>query len=293
VSTLAISGLPFFSGFVSKDRVLAGALAYGMEHRMHLIIPILGFAAAGVTAFYMFRLLYMTFFGAARDEHKHHHAHEQPMIMVIPLMVLATLSLSLWFAGPTGLDFVDDKVMPVKWFDHAVENAQHSMSIAAHHGNEEIHHTAHHLALIFSLVVAGLGILLSSAIYLKGLINPDKLRRMFGPLHHILWHKYFFDELYVGFFIQKVLLGWNRLLAEFDNRVVDGIFVDGWAKVTLFVRSVVGKFDEVVVDRIGVDGTGDLVTVGGWVVRRFQTGRVQQYLIFSLVALGAVYWVLR
>ncbi len=293
ISTLAISGLPFFSGFVSKDRVLAGALAFGMEHPAHMIIPILGFAAAGVTAFYMFRLLYMTFFGAARDEHKHHHAHEQPLIMVLPLVVLATLSLSLWYAGPTGLDFVDNKILPVTWFDHSVEAAQTSMSIVAHHGSEEIHHKAHGLALIFSLILAAGGILLSTAIYLKKMINPDKLKRMFGPMHHILWHKYFFDELYVGFLIQKVLLSWNRMLAAFDNRVVDGIFVDGWAKVTMVVKSVVGKFDEVVVDRMAVDGAGDLVAVSGWAVRRFQTGRVQQYLIFSLIALGMVYWVLR
>lgn len=292
VSTLAISGLPFFSGFVSKDRVLAGALAFGMEHQAHMLIPILGFAAAGITAFYMFRLIYMTFFGAARDEHKHHHAHEQPAIMVIPLIVLAVCSLSLWFSGPTGLDMVDN-LMPVKWFEHSVDAAMVSMGIHAHHGNEEIHHAAHNLALIFSLLMAGGGILLSSLIYLRHMVNPQKLQRAFGPMHHILWHKYFFDELYVGFLIQKVLLGWNAILAEFDNRVVDGILVDGWAKITLAVRTAVGKFDEIFVDRIFVDGTGDIVSVGGWVIRRFQTGRVQQYLIFSLLALGAVFWVLK
>ena len=248
--------------------------------------------AAGLTAFYMFRLIYMTFFGAARDEHKHHHAHEQPLTMTIPLMVLAVCSLSLWFSGPTGLDMVD-KLMPVKWFEHSVEASMVSMGIVAHHGNEEIHHTAHNLALILSLLMAGTGILISSLIYLRHMINPQKLQRAFGPMHHILWHKYFFDELYVGFLIKKVLLGWNVVLAKFDDRVIDGILVDGWAKVTLVVRSVVGKFDEVIVDRVLVDGSGDLVSVGGWVIRRFQTGRVQQYLIFSLLALGAVFWVLK
>ena len=77
IATLAISGVPGFSGFVSKDRILGGALAYSMEHQGHYLIPFLGFATAGITAFYMFRMIYMTFFGHARDEHKHHHAHEQ------------------------------------------------------------------------------------------------------------------------------------------------------------------------------------------------------------------------
>ncbi len=292
IATLAISGLPFFSGFVSKDRVLAGALAFGMEHAHHMLIPILGFVTAGITAFYMFRLIYMTFFGAARDEHKHHHAHEQPLIMVFPLVVLAACSLSLWFSGPTGLDLVDS-VLPVKWFEHSVEASQVAMGIGAHHGNEEIHHTAHNLALILSLLLAGGGILLSSLVYLRRIISPDTLKRLFGPMHHILWHKYFFDELYVGFFIKKVLLSWNRMLAAFDNRVVDAIFVDGWSKVVMVLRTVVGKFDEIFVDRLFVDGAGDMVTVSGWVVRRFQTGRVQQYLIFSLLALGVVFWALK
>ena len=100
ISTLAISGMPFFSGFVSKDRILAGALGYGMEHSIHMIVPILGFAAAALTAFYMFRLIYMTFFGAARDEHKHAHAHESPPVMVVPLIILAAFSFSIWREFP-------------------------------------------------------------------------------------------------------------------------------------------------------------------------------------------------
>src|SRR5439155_19741276 len=131
ISTLAISGLPFFSGFVSKDRILAGALAYGMENRSHMIIPALGFIAAGITAFYMFRLIFMTFTGHARDEHKHHHAHEQALPMTIPLMVLAALSFAIVFAGPTGIESID-KVMPVHWFDRALEHAQQEMGIVEH-----------------------------------------------------------------------------------------------------------------------------------------------------------------
>ncbi|MBI3295463.1 MAG: NADH-quinone oxidoreductase subunit L [Deltaproteobacteria bacterium] len=283
VSTLAISGVPFFSGFVSKDRILAGALGYGMEHSQHMLIPILGFAAAGITAFYMFRLIYMTFFGHARDEHKHHHAHEQPAPMVIPLIILASLSLAIWFAGPTGIESVD-QILPVHWYDDAMESVQKSMGIVEEHS--EVHHTAHSLAMVFSLVIAGLGIGLSTLMYLKAVFNPATWQKMFMPLYTVLVNLYYFDYLYMKILIQKGLLNFNSMLAAFDDRVVDRIFVDGWGRATLVVRSVVGKFDDIVVDRLMVDGTGYGTATAGWLVRRFQTGQAQQYLALMLIALG-------
>ena len=292
-ATLAIAGVPGFSGFVSKDRILAGALAYGMENRTHMLLPVLGFATAGITAFYMFRLIYMTFFGHARDEHKHHHAHEQPLNMTIPTTVLALLSLAIWFAGPTGIEAFD-QVMPVKWFDTAMAASLHQMGVTAHEGNEEIHHLAHSLALIISLCCAALGILVSSLTYLKHWISAARIKSLVGPVYDVLWNKYFFDELYVKFFIQGVLLNFNQALARFDDVVVDGILVDGWAKVTMAVKSVVGKFDDIFIDRILVDGTGDLAATGGWIIRQFQTGKIQQYLILTFVALGfGIYYLSR
>lgn len=290
IATLAISGVPGFSGFVSKDRILGGVLAFSMEHPEHSILPILGFATAGLTAFYMFRLIFMTFFGHAHDEHKHHHAHEQPLTMTIPLMVLAALSFAIVFAGPTGIESIDH-IMPVKWFDTALEGAQHEMGIHEH-GNPEIHHHAHEQALIISLIVAFTGIFLSSITYLKRIINPDLVRRLTGPVHHILFNKYFFDELYIGIFIKKIFLGFNRFLAAFDDLVVDRIVVDGWKDVVMAIKSVVAKFDDIVVDRICVDGPGHLAAVGGWTVRQLQTGRVQQYLIITITMLAlALYFV--
>ncbi|MBI4405376.1 MAG: NADH-quinone oxidoreductase subunit L [Deltaproteobacteria bacterium] len=286
IATLSISGLPFFSGFVSKDRVLAGALAYGMEHTGHWLIPLLGFAAAGITAFYMFRLIYMTFFGSARDEHKHHHAHEQPIVMVLPLVVLATLSFAVWFSGPTGVDAFD-QVFSVHWYEHAVAGVEKEMALPApveHH--EGIHHVAHSLALIFSLVLAGAGIFFSSLVYLKGWISPVKLKSFFSPIHTLLWNKYYFDHLYINIIIQKGLLGWNRFLAAFDDWVIDRILVDGWSRIVLFIKSIVGLFDDLVIDRMLVDGSAGMTAMGGWAVRRIQTGKVQHYLIASLAALG-------
>jgi NADH-quinone oxidoreductase subunit L len=285
IATLAISGVPGFSGFVSKDRILGGALAYSMEHPGNFLIPLLGFLTAGLTAFYMFRLMFLTFFGHARDEHKHHHAHEQPLSMTIPLMVLAGLSFAIVFAGPTGIHAIDNSILPVHWFDKALEGASKEMGIVEH-GNPEIHHHAHDLALIISLVVAGLGILLSTLTYWKHLISAEKIMNALKPVHNVLWNKYFFDELYVKVFIQKGLLTWNRVLARFDDIVIDGILVDGWAKLAMIVKSIVGKFDEVVVDWFLVDVmAGYVPAFGGRVLMFFQTGKVQQYTILTVAVL--------
>lgn len=289
IATLAISGVPFFSGFVSKDRILGSVLAYSMEHQSHWLLPVLGFTTAAITAFYMFRLIYLTFFGHARDEHKHHHAHEAPFSMVFPVVLLAVLSLSIFWSGPTGIHAFD-QVLPIHWFDTAFAAASQQMGIHGHHGNPEIHHTAHHLGLIISLCCAALGILVSSLTYLKKVFNPAKVQSLLAPVHKVLWNKYYFDDLYLKGLIQGLVLPWNQFLAKFDDVVVDGIFVDGWAKVAMVIKSVVAKFDDIVVDRLFVDGTGNVIAVGGWVLRRFQTGRVQQYLILVILVLG--FWLL-
>ena len=97
IATLAIAGVPRLSGFFSKDAILAAALEFGWEQPAHMIIFILLLATAGVTAFYMFRVVFMTFLGTPRDKHKFDHAHESPRVMTIPLTVLAVLSIcSAW-----------------------------------------------------------------------------------------------------------------------------------------------------------------------------------------------------
>jgi len=100
IATLAIAGVPGFSGFFSKDMILGEALAFGMRNPQHLGIFIGALLTAGLTAFYMFRLVILTFFGHPRDHHKYDHAHESPANMWVPLAVLATLSFSFWFQNP-------------------------------------------------------------------------------------------------------------------------------------------------------------------------------------------------
>lgn len=286
IATLAIAGVPGFSGFVSKDRILGDALAYGMTHPGQMWIPIIGFVTAGLTAFYMFRLIFMTFFGAARDEHKHHHAHESPLTMTVPLMILAALSFAIVFAGPTGIHALDAQLLPVHWFDHALDYVKKEMGVQGLHASEEVEHHAHSIAMTVSLIVAGLGIFLSALTYLKKVISAAAFEKALKPVHTLLWNKYYFDDLYIKGIIQKLFLPLTVLMAKFDDKVIDRIVVDGWADVAMVVKGIVGKFDDVVVDRIGVDGSGAAVSAGGWVLRQLQTGRVQQYLILTFIVFG-------
>jgi len=100
IATLAIAGVPGFSGFFSKDMILAAALEFGMKNPQHYILFFGALFTAGMTAFYMFRVVIMTFLGEPKDHHKFDHAHESPPNMWVPLVVLAILSFSFWFKSP-------------------------------------------------------------------------------------------------------------------------------------------------------------------------------------------------
>jgi NADH-quinone oxidoreductase subunit L len=100
IATLAIAGVPGFSGFFSKDMILAAALEFGMKNPAHYVLFFGALFTAGLTAFYMFRLVIMTFLGEPKDRHKFDHAHESPPNMWVPLVVLAIFSFSFWFKSP-------------------------------------------------------------------------------------------------------------------------------------------------------------------------------------------------
>ncbi|HEV3119032.1 MAG TPA: NADH-quinone oxidoreductase subunit L, partial [Gemmataceae bacterium] len=100
VGVLTIMGFPLFSGWYSKDMILAQALGYVQVHSGHFLLLILPLATAGLTAFYMFRMWFMTFTGPPRDEHVHEHAHESPRWMTVPLIVLAVCSVAIAWGVP-------------------------------------------------------------------------------------------------------------------------------------------------------------------------------------------------
>jgi len=301
IATLALAGIPLTSGFLSKDGILAGATAFA-SLTGHWLFPIAGFLVAGLTAFYMFRLIIITFHGKPVDEHKYEHAHESPKLMVVPLVVLAVLSLFIWFTpNPFNADagiFLRDWVKAPEIFvpdnarydfmvaDHVVSPGESSFyEIVYSEKYSEAVHSAHNPAIIISLLMALGGIGLAFLFYQYKKVDVDKLAERFKPLYNLSYNKWYFDELYNGYIVGGTLL-LSRVLAWFDNKVIDGI-VNGSAAVTRGFSSFSGKFDNIVIDG-WVNFMAYLSGFIGLIFRKFQTGKVQTYIvlvIFSLVIL--------
>jgi NADH-quinone oxidoreductase subunit L len=311
VATLALSGIPLTSGFLSKDGVLQGTLAYGaLTGRW--IFPVVGFLVAMLTAFYMFRLVILTFHGEPRNKEKFDHAHESPFVMAMPLVVLSALSIFFWYTpNPINADagwflgkwiktptisvpqnarysFMKTDLVPE---NKTVTNENASVVKGTEEGKEivfseaytEAMHQAHLPAMILSLCVAGLGILFAFLFYFWRKLSADKLAEQTGPLYRLSLNKWYFDEIYDATFV-AFTMGLSRFLAWFDNTIVDGV-VNGAGSVTKMASTLSGNFDTYVVDGL-VNFTAYFSGFIGLILRRFQTGRVQTYVvlvIFSLV----------
>lgn len=330
MATLAISGVPLTSGFLSKDGILAGALTFG-KLTGHWLFPFVGYFVAALTAFYMFRLVIITFHGQPADKEKYDHAHESPASMVAPLVILAGLSVFFWYtpnpissdAGwfigkwvPTphtvvpnssrysfmvndekeqgGHEGIEKKLMikdevtkDVKESVPGVRVIPNNAPAGEHHiVHSEVYtetmHSFHYIAILLSVIIGGLGILLAFVMYQWKKISADKLAESIKPLYTFSLNKWYFDELYASTFV-AFTMGLSKLLFWFDANIVDGI-VNGSAAVTRFVSRFSGRFDSIV-----VDGAVNLAAyVSGFIgifFRKFQTGKVQTYLIFVVFSL--------
>ncbi len=294
-ATIAICGVPLTSGFLSKDGILAGTMAFGSLGG-HWFIPFAGFGAALMTAFYMFRLCIVSFHGKPKTEIAA-HTHENKGVIVFPLVLLA--ALSLWFVySANPLDATNgwflskvqtpQNIVPAEYqFDFITSN--HAPAPEDGHAvlntfEEELHHK-HTPAMILSLLVAGCGILLSFVVYQWKKIDADKVAAAINPLYKLSLNKWYIDEIYEKTFIGlTVLLG--RILSWFDNNIVDGI-VNGSAKVMNAGAFIVGKFDNIVVDGL-VNLSAWIVGVAGGLGRKIQTGSVQTYIALSLIAIMVI-----
>jgi NADH-quinone oxidoreductase subunit L len=247
-ATLAIAGIPGFSGFFSKDEILEAAQS-GPQANTWLWL--LGIGGALLTSFYMFRLLFLTFFGKARyDEHKV-HVHESPANMLAPLVILAILAVGGgWVAAPRlvgGVDHFERFLEPV-FHPRAVEvarGAEQSTATAFTAEGAEKKPAEHAEApgLIGSLlgvpvIVALLGLATAWWFYIKSPQTPKNLAKSLNGPYKLLLNKYYVDEIY-GFLIVRPLL-WistNVLWHGVDEGVIDGA-VNGVASTA---REVGGK----------------------------------------------------
>jgi NADH-quinone oxidoreductase subunit L len=264
VGALAIAGLPGLSGFFSKDEILAAAFASG-----HYSVWALGVAGAGMTAFYIFRLVFLTFFGPARvGQEARPHLHESPAVMIIPLQCLAVLSV---VGGVIGLPSV---LGGGNWFARFLESSTgpHGFRLA---GGTDL------LLMAVSAVVSLAGAFGAYYVYLKKDGLPAKrLAERFRTLYTIVSRKYYVDEFYSGVIVAGALRA-GRFASRFDSRVLDGL-VDGAAWLTRRISAGSILFDDGVVDGV-VNGVGAAHRAFSRGLRRLQTGFVYNYALALVI----------
>lgn len=213
IGSLAIAGIPPLAGFFSKDQILGSAFGHSP------LLWALGLIGALMTAFYMFRLLFLTFHGEFRGtEDQKSHLHESPSLMTIPLIVLAVLSvIGGWVGIPEllgGNNFVVEFLAPVI----KVPAAEHTVS-----------HTTEYILMGISTVSVLAMIALAFVMFVKNKKVPSTNETEYSPTHKLLYKKYFIDEIYNGLFVKPML--WLSEITHklLEVKILDG-FVNSWGK---------------------------------------------------------------
>jgi NADH-quinone oxidoreductase subunit L len=219
IGSLALAGVPFFAGFYSKDIIVEAAFAHGTGVGQYAFA--MGVLAALLTAFYSWRLIFLTFHGAPRaDHHVMEHVHESPPVMTIPLAVLA---LGAIFAGFLFAPYFVGHEREALWGASLVLPAKDVI--------EEAHHAPEWVALL-PTVMGIIGIVLAWIFYIRRPSLPVALAETNRPLYLFLLNKWYFDEAY-DFFIVRPALWLGRVFWKTgDGRLIDGLGPDGIAMVT-------------------------------------------------------------
>ena len=266
ISVLAIAGTPGTAGFFSKDEILW--LAFSNDH---LIVWALAVGGAGMTAFYMFRQLFMVFFGKCRADHQtQEHLHESPKVMTLPLVILALGALG---AGWIGLPGVLGGSQFAQWLEPVIH------AHAEEHASEALEWGL----MATSTTVAAAGFFLAFLMYYRASLAPERFANLAGGVFYRLFdHKYYLDEIYQVIFVNGTLL-LASFWAAFDNYIIDGI-VNGAAALTRFVSWLNGLFDQYIIDGI-VNAIANIIFWAGNRLRRVQTGNINSYLYGILIAI--------
>ncbi len=289
VGCLAIAGVPLLAGFFSKDEILWSAFRIGGYGRA---VWAVGFAGAALTAFYMFRLFYLTFHGSFRGtEEQAAHVHESPRSMTAPLMVLAAGAI---LAGYLGIPKVIGHLVHVpnafeRFLEPVFEPAHHALAEVIPHPVED--EGLEWGLMLASVAVAAAGIFLARAFYKSRPELSERLAASLAGPHRLLSNKYYVDEIYGRLFVRGLALGGGTRLHAVDRFVVDG--GDGEVRpgagvngVAWAVRDLMAAFSNAW-DRYVVDGlvnlTGIVLDNGSYLLRSVQNGLVQHYALAMLI----------
>lgn len=245
VGAIAIAGVPFLSGFFSKDAILTAAFANGQY-----FVWALGIMGAVLTAFYMFRLIFLTFHGEERiDPEAKKHLHESPPVMTVPLILLAFFSVVAGYVG-----------LPVVFGERANLFERFLAPVLAPAHEAGLHEP--HLALstewtliFISVAVALTGIYIAYVFYLKSPQTPHHLVRRFPGVYRLLYNKYYVDEIYNAAFVNPTIRGSEAVYRHFDLGVIDGV----------------------------INGTGEATGLAGRLLSLFQSGLIKDYALVFLL----------
>tara|TARA_B100000029_G_scaffold316039_1_gene308416 strand:+ start:839 stop:2896 length:2058 start_codon:yes stop_codon:yes gene_type:complete len=281
ISTFAIAGVPFFSGFLSKDGILAAVLAYYYKYEgWTVFLPIAGFGAAMITAFYMFRLIFKTFYGNPKKKDIYKHIHESPIVMTGPLILLSVLSFA--FAFTINLN-------PLKstgWFKSLIYKYGKTHNfLNMKYVNNGIE-SAHYDAMFLSLFVAFIGIVLSFLIYYLRKIDAEKLSSFFNllGLYNLSRNKFYIDKIY-NTILYKPFLSQTKIASFVDWDIYDQKIIDAWGWITLKISKYTGISDYSILDQKIIDGTSHLTQYVSTKLRKTQSGVIQNYLLGVLAVL--------
>ncbi len=305
MGVFAIAGIPAFSGWYSKDAIVAQAMGFAVINPQHTLLFLLPLLTAGLTTFYMFRMWLMTFTGKPRDKHVYEHAHESPRSMTTPLILLAIFSVGIGWGWPffsSSFPFVDAES---SWLEQTIHHAQ-PLSVQADFGvtiadvdagmaypgehaksatiserlkAEQLHGLAGNLALAMVL----LGLAFALALYYYRVLDPAEAAAQLPKGHRFLQRKWYFDELYSVALVRPAL-AIGQWIKTIDMRGIDWL-IDGLARWTVGLARFDGRFDNSV-----IDGLVNLIArvtdgIAGW-LRSWQTGYLRSYVLFLVV--GAV-----
>ena len=298
IATLAITGIPPFAGFVSKDEILWQT--WTSEGGAYRVLWFVGYLTALMTAFYMFRLIFLTFYGRPRmGRDVEHHIHESPTSMTMPLVVLAVMSLFAGFLGwphsLLGSDHFAHYLNPVFARGEARVLAEEGKGGQLAAGEKEEEHTspAEYLLMFLSVGAAGAGLYMAWRSYKnadKGYAEP--IASASAPVYNMLLHKYYVDEGYDYVFtgrrkvgdVRLGVMGAGEASSWFDSHVIDGT-VNAAGSLTRGSATFSSWWDKWIIDGIGVNGPAILARMLSYPARLLEWGLVQWYALVMTAGL--------